>query len=48
MKHSEYIRRITALENARERAKNPEWKKLWHDIQKRLVKENQGTFKELH
>jgi hypothetical protein len=48
MNHELYVKRIIALDNARARARNPEWKKLWLDIQKRLIRENQGTFKELH
>jgi len=48
MNHELYVRRIIALENARKNANNPEWKKLWFDMQKRLIKENQGTFTELH
>ena len=48
MNHALYVRRIIALDNARKRAKNPEWKKLWHDIQKKLIRENRDTYMELH
>jgi hypothetical protein len=35
-------RRITYLELAEARAKNPEWKKLWRDIINQLLKKEAG------